>query len=158
MPFQILLNLILAFTWMFLNDRWDGFTLFSGYIIGLGLLLLLRRFLAPPFYLKKVVAILNLLILFLKELVLSSIMVVKEVLRPRLDIQPGIFAYPTKLKTDWEITTLSCLITLTPGTLTLDVSPDGDILYIHSMDIRDTEEAIEQIKNTFERAIMEVSR
>ncbi len=73
-------------------------------------------------------------------------------------MRPGIFAYPTVLKKDWEITVLSNLITLTPGTLVVDVSPDNKILYIHAIDIEDAEETIDSIRNSFEKAIMEVSR
>lgn len=158
MPFQILINLMVAFVWMFLNNNWSASGFIIGYLIGLALLFLLRRFLPYDFYLKKIWAIVALFLLFIKELVVSSYVVIKQIISPRLDIKPGIFAFPTELKTDWEITTLACLISLTPGTLTLEVSPDNKILYIHAMDINDVNEAIEQIRNTFEKAIMEVSR
>jgi multicomponent Na+:H+ antiporter subunit E len=157
MALQILLNLVIAFIWMFLNSSWDAITFFKGYLIGLGLIFALRRFLPHQFYLQKVWAIIKLLVLFLKELLLSSITVLKQILSPRLDIRPGIFALPTELKSDWEITLLACLITLTPGTLTLDVSSDGKTLYIHAMDIPNDEEVVMQIKDTFEKAIMEVT-
>lgn len=158
MPMQILLNLTIAFVWMFFHNTWDGSTFFVGYLIGLGLLFMLRRFLPQEFYFRKGVAVLKLLGLFLKELLLSALFVAKELLRPKLNIKPGIVAVPTKLRSDLEITIFACLITLTPGTLTLEVSPENDVLYIHSMDIADTEQVISQIKNTFEKAIMEVSR
>jgi multicomponent Na+:H+ antiporter subunit E len=158
MPFQILLNLVIAFVWMFLNDHWGPVSLFMGYVIGLGLIYFLRRFLSTEFYLRRVFAIISLLLLFIKELILSSISVLKQILSPKLDIRPGIFAFPTELKSDWEITLLANLITLTPGTLTLEVSPDGKTLYIHAMDIPHTDEVILQIRNSFEKAIMEVSR
>jgi multicomponent Na+:H+ antiporter subunit E len=104
-------------------------------------------------------AILKLIILFIKELFVSGFIVVLQILRPGLrHLQPGIFAYRTELKSDWEITLLSCLICLTPGTLTLEVSRDGHTLYVHAMDIRDKEAVTEQIRSTFEKAIMEVTR
>ncbi|MBP1996317.1 multisubunit Na+/H+ antiporter MnhE subunit [Paenibacillus eucommiae] len=103
-------------------------------------------------------AIFKLLVLFLKELVVSTIAVVRQIIRPRLLVRPGIFAYQTELETDWEVTLLACLITLTPGTLTLEVSNDQRTLYIHAMDIQDVEQLSKQIKGTFERAIMEVTR
>ncbi|MNO01114.1 Na(+)/H(+) antiporter subunit E [compost metagenome] len=53
---------------------------------------------------------------------------------------------------------LSCLICLTPGTLTLDVSGDGKTLYIHAIDIADAEALAAQIRGSFEQAIMEVTR
>lgn len=158
MPFQILLNLLIAFVWMFLNNSWAANTFIAGYLIGLGLIFLLRRFIPTPFYLKKLWAILALILLFLKELILSNFAVMKLILQPKLKMKPGIIALPTELTRDWEISTLACLITLTPGTVTVDLSLEGDILYIHAMDIQDAEEVIAQIKNTFEKAILEVSR
>jgi multicomponent Na+:H+ antiporter subunit E len=158
MPIQILLNLVIAFVWMFFQNTWDGGTFIIGYLVGLGLIFVLRRFLPRELYFRKVIAVTKLIILFIKELILSSMFVAKELLRPKLNIRPGIIAVPTKLKTDWELTIFACLITLTPGTLTLEISPEGDVLYIHSMDIHDTEKVVMQIKNTFEKAIMEVSR
>lgn len=155
---QIFVNLSIAFVWMFFFDSWNFSTFFLGYLLGLALIFALRRFMQEPFYFKKVYALIKLLLLFLKELILSSWVVLKEIIRPRIDIRPGIIAIPTKLRSDWEISTFAMLITLTPGTLTLEVSPEKDVLYVHSIDIKDTEKTIEQIKNTFELAIMEVSR
>jgi len=158
MAFQILLNFILAFVWMFLKTSYSPASFFVGYFFGLLIIYIFRRFFTSRFYLLRVVAVLNLIYIFTLELILSNISVLKEVLRPKLNIKPGIFAFPTELKEDWEITMLANLITLTPGTLVVDVSPDNRILYVHAMDISDADEAIQSIKNTFEKAIMEVSR
>ena len=108
--------------------------------------------------LKRLWAGVKLLVLFGKELFVSGFAVMLQIVRPRLAVRPGIIAYKTELESDWEVTLLSCLICLTPGTLTLDVSKDGRTLYIHAMDIGDAEELSGQIKSSFERAIMEVTR
>jgi len=158
MAFQILLNVILAFTWMFLQVSYDPVTFIVGFLLGLLIIYLLRRFFTGRFYLWRVLAVVNLILLFIKELVLSNIAVVKTVIKPKLDMQPGIFALPTDLEKDWEITLLANLITLTPGTLVVDVSDDQKILYVHAMDVPDVQESITSIKQSFERAIMEVSR
>ncbi|MBT2638123.1 Na+/H+ antiporter subunit E [Bacillus sp. ISL-39] len=158
MAFQILLNFILAFVWMFLKTSYSPASFFVGYFFGLLIIYIFRRFFTSRFYLLRVVAVLNLIYIFTLELILSNVAVLKAVLRPKLNIKPGIFAFPTELKEDWEITMLANLITLTPGTLVVDVSPDNRILYVHAMDISDADEAIQSIKNTFEKAIMEVSR
>ncbi|WP_102264177.1 Na+/H+ antiporter subunit E [Mesobacillus jeotgali] len=158
MAFQILLNFILAFVWMFLKTSYSPASFFVGYFFGLLIIYIFRRFFTSRFYLLRVVAVLNLIYIFTLELILSNVAVLKAVLRPKLNIKPGIFAFPTELKEDWEITMLANLITLTPGTLVVDVSPDNRILYVHAMDITDADEAIQSIKNTFEKAIMEVSR
>ncbi|MDH5163901.1 Na+/H+ antiporter subunit E [Heyndrickxia oleronia] len=158
MAFQILLNFILAFLWMFLQNSMDASTFLIGYLLGLLILFGMRRFFSSKFYLLRVVAVINLLMIFIKELILANLAVLKVILKPKLDIQPGIFALPTKLTSDWELTILSNLITLTPGTFVIDISKDKKIIYIHAIDIPDVEEVIESIKNSFEKAIMEVSR
>lgn len=158
MAFQILLNVFLAWVWMFLKVSYDSVTFFVGYFFGLVIIYLFRRFFESNFYLYRVFAVIRLFLIFIKELILSNIAVLKVILKPKLDIRPGIFALTTELQKDWEITILANLITLTPGTLVVDVSPDNKVLYIHAMDIDDAEEAIKSIKNTFEKAIMEVSR
>ncbi len=61
--------------------------------------------------------ILSLAVLFIKELILSGWRVARLVTSPRMDLRPGIFAYPLKVSSDFEITLLANLITLTPGTL-----------------------------------------
>jgi multicomponent Na+:H+ antiporter subunit E len=108
--------------------------------------------------LRKVWAIVKLLVLFNKELLVSGIAVLIEVIRPRIKVRPGIIKLDTELKTDFEITLLACLICLTPGTLTLDVSRDGSSLFIHAMNINESEDLAAQIKNSFEKAILEVTR
>ncbi|RXI99992.1 Na+/H+ antiporter subunit E [Anaerobacillus alkaliphilus] len=158
MAFQILLNIGLAIIWMLLRNEFSPVEFFIGYIVGIALLFVLRRFLTFDFYFRRVIAIVKLIVLFIKELILANIDVIKIVLSPKLDIQPGIIAVPTKLKTDWEVTLLSSLISLTPGTLTMYFSEDGRTIYIHSIHVPDKEAMIKQIHNTFEKAIMEVTQ
>lgn len=157
MAFQILLNVFLAFMWMFIKVSYDFSSFIKGYFFGLIILFVFRRFFNSRFYLWRVYAVIKLTLIFLKELVLSNIAVLKVVLKPKLDMRPGIFAYETVLTQDWEITVLSSLITLTPGTLVIDVSDDNKILYIHAMDIDDVDEAIKSIRDSFEKVILEVS-
>ncbi len=158
MAFQILLNIGLAIIWMLLRNDFSPVEFFIGYVVGIALLFVLRRFLTFDFYFRRVIAIIKLILLFLKELILANIDVIKIVLSPKLDIEPGIIAVPTKLKTDWEVTLLSSLISLTPGTLTMYFSEDGRTIYIHSIHVPDKEAMIKQIHNTFEKAIMEVTQ
>ncbi|MGM7634090.1 Na+/H+ antiporter subunit E [Bacillus sp. Hm123] len=158
MAFQILLNFFLAFLWMFLQVSFNSSTFIVGYILGLILIYGMRRFFKQEFYMRRVWAVLYLTLLFFKELILANIDVLRVILKPKLDIKPGIFAMPTELKSDWEITLLSSLITLTPGTLVIDVSDDNKVLYVHAIDLPDVHDAIDGIKNSFEKAIMEVSR
>lgn len=158
MAFQILLNFFIAVIWMFMNSSLTATTFIIGYLIGLILILITRRFFKSRLYIWRLWAAIKLTLLFFKELTLSNISVLMLVIRPKLNLQPMIFALPTELEHDWEITLLSSLITLTPGTIVLHVSDDQRTLYIHAIDVDDVDEAIDSIKNSFEKAIMEVGR
>ncbi|QGH35045.1 Na+/H+ antiporter subunit E [Gracilibacillus salitolerans] len=158
MSLQIILNLVIAIMWMFLGESYTFDKFLTGYIIGALLLFMLRRFIPDAFYLERVWKMIKLVLLFIKELLISNIDIVRWVYKPHKDYKPGIFALPTDLKSNWEITMLTSLISLTPGTLSVAVSDNNDVIYIHAMDIDNNEIAIEAIKTTFEKAIMEVTR
>lgn len=96
-------------------------------------------------------------IYFVWELILSNIRVAYDVMRPLRYLSPGVVAIPLDLKTDVQITTLSNLITLTPGTIGLDVSDDRKVLYIHAMHVRDAERVKRAVKEGFERRIREIA-
>ncbi|WNS45575.1 Na+/H+ antiporter subunit E [Paenibacillus sp. MMS20-IR301] len=158
MAFQILLNFMIAFLWMFLNNDWAASGFIVGYVLGIAVLFGLRRFFDGRLYLGRGWAVIKLAMLLLRELVVSSYVVVKAVLRPKLDIRPAILMYHTELEADWEVAVLITLLCLTPGSVVLEVSRDNRTLYIHAMDIKDAEQFRDNIRNTFERAILEVSR
>lgn len=158
MAFQVMLNFMLAFVWMFLSSNFTAAGFLVGFVLGMILLIIMRRFFTTRLYIGRVWAIIKLCLLFLKELILANIQVLKVVLKPKLDMQPAFFAYPTVLKQDWEITLLSSLITLTPGTVVVHVSDDAKTLYVHAIDIGDVDEAVASIRDSFEKAILEVSR
>ncbi|MEP4430700.1 MAG: Na+/H+ antiporter subunit E, partial [Hyphomicrobiales bacterium] len=89
---------------------------------------------------------------------LSAVSVAKLVLSPKMAINPAFVAYPLKVDKDFEITLLANLITLTPGTLSVDVSPDRRTLYIHAIDVTDEDALKREIAEGFEMKIMEAFR
>jgi multicomponent Na+:H+ antiporter subunit E len=149
---------VLAFLWMFIKVSYDPISFIKGYIFGLLIIFVLRRSFGSRFYLFRLWSFIKLVFIFIKELILSNIAIVKVVLKPKLDMSPAIFAMDTELTKDWQITLLSSLITLTPGTLVIDVSEDNKTLFIHAMNIGEVEDEINSIKSSFEKAILEVSR
>jgi multicomponent Na+:H+ antiporter subunit E len=96
-----------------------------------------------------------LLLVFLRELVVSALEVARYTLQPTLQIRPAIVAYPLDVQTGREITMLANLISLTPGTLSLDVSPDKRCLYVHAMSVEtdDGTEVIDGIKTSLEKHV-----
>lgn len=160
MLFQIMLNIVIAVLWMFLKDEDQAeiSTFFTGYLIGMVVMYLMHRFFGQPFYMKKVWSICKLILLFLKELTLSSIAVLKQICSPKLNITPGIFAYETKLESNIETTVLALLLTLTPGSVVMEIAEDGQLFYIHAMDIEQSKADVIRSMAQFEKAIMEVTR
>ena len=75
---------------------------------------------------------------------------------PQQRMRPAIVAIPLDVRRDFEITLLANLITLTPGTLSLDVSSDKRVLYVHSMYVDDIDAFRREIKNGFERRVKEL--
>lgn len=96
-----------------------------------------------------------LFVVFLREFTLSVLRVAKLVLSPHMTFRPGIFVFPLTLKRDFEITLLANLITLTPGTLTVDVADDRKSLLVHAIDCPDPAIARQEIADGFERLIRE---
>jgi multicomponent Na+:H+ antiporter subunit E len=160
MAMQFILNLFIATLWLLLQDEVipQFSTFLTGFIVGIGILYAMHRFYGTQFYLRRVFSIIKLLWLFNWELLLSSYSVLRQITTPKLNITPGIFTYKTALKGDWEITALALLLTLTPGSVVMEVSEEGDMFYIHAMDIEQSKEAVIRSIGKFEQAIMEVTR
>ncbi|WP_155593429.1 Na+/H+ antiporter subunit E [Lysinibacillus cavernae] len=160
MAMQFILNLFIAALWLLLKDEVTPqfSTFLMGFIVGMGILYAMHRFYGTQFYLRRVFSIIKLLWLFNWELFLSSYSVLRQITTPKLTITPGIFTYKTMLKGDWEITALALLLTLTPGSVVMEVSEEGDVFYIHAMDIEQSKDAVIRSIGKFEQAIMEVTR
>jgi multicomponent Na+:H+ antiporter subunit E len=101
---------------------------------------------------------LSLILLFVKELILSAMRVAWLAVQPRIAIRPAIVAYPLTVTTDAQITLLANMITLTPGTLSIDVSDDRKWLYVHAIDIDSKEALVGSIAAGFETRILQVMR
>lgn len=157
---QFILNLFIAALWFLLKDDPEAqfSTFVSGFLVGLVILYAMHRFFGTQFYLRRVMKVMKLILLFIQELILSSVSVLKQVLTPNLNITPGIFTYETQLRGDWQITALALLLTLTPGSVVMEISEEGDVFYIHAMDVESTKEEVLRSIGKFERAILEVTK
>lgn len=157
---QFLLNLFIMVLWVLLKDKevLHLQTFATGFLIGVVIVYSMRRFFGGQFYLRRVWAIIKLIFIFISELSQSSIVVIKHIISPKITIEPGIFKYETPLRGDWEVTTLALLLTLTPGSVVMEVNEAGNVLYIHAMDVKRYQGDLEKSLHTFEKAIMEVTR
>lgn len=150
--------IVLALMWAAVTD---GFTLpniLLGGVIGFAALWIVRSRIAGPMMFRKLSRVASLALMFLYELWLSGLRVAILVLRPdmKAKLAPGFIAFPLTAKTDHEITLLANLITLTPGTLSVDVSEDRKFIYVHALSVPDKDALIRDIAAGFESKIIEV--
>lgn len=155
-----LLNIILALIWTFVSGSFTFGTFVIGLILGYFVIALVSPAIDRENYVGRVWKTITLIGFFIKELFKSSFRVALDVMKPgRFTMQSGVIAIPLDAKTDLEITLLANLISLTPGTLSLDVSDDCKYLYIHAMYVDEGVDAVRnEIKSGMERRILEVTR
>jgi len=152
------LAVLLAMTWAAITGTFSLGNLLLGGAIGLLSLWVIRKQLDRPKLFGRIPKAFGLAMLFLYELVLSAVKVLVLVLSPNMKkrLEPGIIAFPLQVKSDMEITLLANLITLTPGTLSVDVSDDRSVLYVHAISVPDKDALIKDIATGFEAKIIEV--
>lgn len=153
-----LLVILLALIWAAITGNFSGLNLLFGGVIGGLAVGFLRYSVSGRRGIRRTKRILSLGGLFLFELMASAVRVALLVIRPDLKtaIRPAIVAVPLTVKSDGEITLLANLITLTPGTLSIDVAPDRSVLYVHALVMNDRDDLIAEIANGFERKVREV--
>ena len=154
----VLLVIVLALIWAAVTGSFTLMNLLLGGAIGAVATLFIRDKVDQPFILRRLGRIARLVVMFFSELILSAWRVAVLVASPNMHakLKPAIFAYPLTVTTDQQITLLANLITLTPGTLSVDVSEDRSTLYVHALDIGEKEDTIRSIREGFEARITEV--
>lgn len=155
---QFLLNILLSFVWVALTGVFDYMNFLFGFLLSFAILWLITRSNADDRYFTMSFKIVSFFFFFLYELLKANVQVAYDVITPKLYMQPGIVRVPLDAKSDIEITLLANLISLTPGTLSLDVSSDKSALYVHAMYIKDKEAFISGIKNGFEKRLLSILR
>ena len=155
---MLLGNMLLALAWAALQGEFSLPSLVTGYVLGYFILLGLVRghVLATSPYIGRIHRVLGLAAFFLWELVRANVRLAVDVATPSYHMKPGIVAVPLDATRDSEILLLAMLINLTPGSVALDVSPDRKVMYVHVMYIDTPEAARDEIKDGFERRVLEV--
>lgn len=156
---MFLLNILLSLAWMLLTG---AFT-FGNFLLGFFLSFLTIWLIGGSIgdnqkYVWRILRIPSFTVFFLAELVKANFRVAIDALTPRHHMTPGIVAIPLDVRGKFEITLLANLITLTPGTLSLDVSDDRKVLYVHSMYVVNPESFRRSVKDNLERRIIKLVR
>lgn len=154
------LNLLLAFVWAAAVGEFSTSNLAFGFLVGYAALYLVARQQDRSGYFAKVRLVGGLFVHFVWQLLLSSLRVAYDVITPhdRQRMRPGIVAVPLDVSSDAGLVILANLISATPGTLSLDISADRKVLYVHAMYADDVEGLRRSIKEGFERRLLEILR
>lgn len=158
---DLMLNLLGAALWVTATGRPTLPNWVLGFLVGHACLYM-AAWLVPGMdlhtYLRRCRKGASLCVFFLWELLLSNLRVARDVVRFRPRHRPSVIAFPMQARSDLEITLLSILVILTPGTLVLDVDEDAGILYVHVIDAPDAEAFRRELRDGFEARILEVTR
>lgn len=154
----LLSNLVLAMIWAALTDTFSGGGLLVGFIVSyLVLVFVFRQHPDVRKYRQQVPRFISFMVFFTKELIMANLKVAYDVLTPTNLMKPGVIAMPLRAESDMEITMLANAISLTPGSLSLDVSTDRRVLYVHVMYLYDEAAVLSELKR-LETKILRVMR
>lgn len=155
---RFLSNILLTFIWVALTGSFALLNFLFGFVLSFFILWVVTIGRGDAKYFKILPKVIAFIFFFLYELFKANLQVAYDVITPKFYMKPGIVQVPLDAETDLEITLLANLISLTPGTLSLDVSNDKKVLYVHGMYVSDKEKFIRGIKQGFERRLLEILR
>jgi len=148
-----------AIIWCFMAGAVTIPSLLFGGVMGLICIHLLRGLYDEPFFadigttFKRIPAIIAYLGFFVRILLTANWDVLKRALHPELPVYPGIIKVNVRGKSPLEVMLIANTITLTPGTLTIDVSDDNHDLFVHCIDSRNIDLIREEIAEIEARVV-----
>ncbi len=155
LPHPLLTSLLLLSWLLLMNSLTLGQTLL-GAALGLIIPHLTRGFWEQRAPIRRPLLALRLLLLFLWDIVVANLVVAKLVLGPQRTLQPCFIYLQLELENDFAIVLLANMITLTPGTVSVDVSGDRRTLIVHCLSEPEPESAAALIKERYERPLKEI--
>jgi multicomponent Na+:H+ antiporter subunit E len=162
---RIIVFILSFLVWVALTTIWDIQEVIAGFFVSLIVSLIAGHFLITTGksknFFKRTITSIKYFFIFLRELFKANIHVAYIVIHPKLPIKPGIVKIKTSLNTDAARTILANSITLTPGTMSVDINPDRNEYYIHWIDVassnpHDVNENTEKISSVFETILKEI--
>lgn len=152
------LNLFLAAGFSVVMGQLNLPGLIFGFVIGYLALWITRPLYGPSRYFIRVINLVKLAATFSWLLLVSNFRVLWDIITPGHLSRPAVIGVPLDAKTDFEIMLVANMVSLTPGSLSLDVSADRNILYVHLMFLDDVSAARREIKEKIEKRVLEAIR
>jgi len=153
-----LVNVLLAITYAAVSDSFRAPTIFFGFILGYFVLFISTRGAQSRKYFRGGRHLVSFFFFYLSQFILASLKVTRDVISSNQKMRPGIIAIPLECRTEGEINLLANLITLTPGGISLEVSSDKKVLYVHEMYLDPKEDYVKKVKEGLEKRVLELLR
>ena len=151
------LTLVLTFVWVGLVNVVTLNAFVFGFILGTILPLITAAYWPDRPRLRNPLMIAEYILVVLWDIVVANVQVAKIILfKPNAKLQSTFVTVPLDLRTPEAITILAGTITMTPGTVSSDLSADGHALLVHCLDAPDPEATVADIKHRYERRLKEI--
>lgn len=150
------LSVVLFLTWLLLNQSVSAGHLALGALLALAVPWALGPLLPEGLEPRRAMVAAKLLVTVLLDIVRSNVEVARRILGPESAIQPRFIWVPLTIRDPYGIVTLAGIITLTPGTLSADLTEDRGHLLVHAFNVDDEAALVAQIKERYERPLLQV--
>jgi len=151
-----LLSLLLMLLWLLLSNSAAPGQLLLGALFGLLIPLFTRRFWPEPLRVARPALLISFAGRVLKDIVVANFAVARVVLGPADAIRPVFVRVPLDIQGDFPITVLASVVSLTPGTVSTDLDPEQNSLWVHALSEENPERLVRQIKQRYEAPIREI--
>jgi multicomponent K+:H+ antiporter subunit E len=151
-----LLSVALLVVWLLLNNTLAPGQVLLGALLALGLPLLTDRLRPERARMRRPLRAVRLLLVVLLDIVLANFEVARRILGPEAALRPRFVWLPLDIRDPYGIAALAGIITLTPGTVSSDLSADRQYLLVHAFHCDDPAALVASIKQRYERPLMEI--
>ena len=158
LPHPLLTGLLLV-AWLWLNNTVHPGHVVLGSLLSLAIPYLTRRFWPEPIVVDRPLRVIQYVAIVSYDIILANLQLAALILGPVSRLRPAFVRVPVDLRTDFAITMLASTVTLTPGTVSVDVEgnvADGRRLVVHVLRCVDEQELVQSIKDRYERRLQEI--
>lgn len=150
------LSAALLILWLWLNNTLAAGQIVFGALVGIAVPLFTHRFWPEHVTIKRPFRLTGFLAMVLWDIITANIMVAGLILGPRRRLKPSFVVVPLDLTNDFATTVLTSVVSLTPGTVSADLSADRRSLLLHSLSSKDDEALARSVKERYEKPISEI--
>lgn len=155
-----LLSGLLLLSWLWLNDTLAAGQVLLGAFLALVIPLFTRRFWPEPLVVRRPVKLAQYLLMVLWDILVANLQVAALILGPASRLRPGFVTVPLDLRTEFGITVLASTVTLTPGTVSVEIERAGEdgaaVLHVHCLRVESDAAVVATIKRRYEARLKEI--